>query len=444
MNTENDTTVVKRGNAWALLPLGVFLLVYLCVSIITGDFYKMPVGVAFLIASGVAIGMDRGRGLSEKVGDFAKGMGNRDIMLMCLIFLLAGAFAQTGKAMGAIDSTVNMGLSLLPSNVLVAGLFLIACFISLAVGTSVGTIVAVAPIGVGVAEQLGLPLGLTLGSVIGGAMFGDNLSMISDTTIASARTQGVKMRDKFKMNIGIVLPGAVLTMLLYLFLAGGEATSLNEELEYSLIKVFPYVAVLVAALFGVNVILVLAGGVLISGVVGIYTESFDIWGWIAAVQKGISGMSELVIICLLVGGVVELIRKNGGIEFLISLILRNVKSKRGAELGIAALISVVDVCTANNTVAIIIAGPIAKDISDRFELDPRRTASLLDTFSCFAQGTIPYGAQILAAVSVAGAAVISPLEVMQYLYYPYLMGASALIVIMVGVRGKVSVEKVPA
>lgn len=433
MTTTNKN---NKGKLSALLPLAVFLIAYLATSIITGDFYKMPVSVGFLLAAGVAILMNPKRSIKSKVESFTEGMGHQDIMVMCLIFLLAGAFAQVGRAMGAIESTVNLGLTLLPSNVLISGLFIIACFISLSIGTSVGTIVALSPIAVAVGEELNIAIGLALGAVIGGAMFGDNLSMISDTTIAASRTQGTTMRDKFHANIRIVIPAAIITTVIYFIMGWGNNTPTDKLYDYEALKVLPYIAVLVVALLGVNVIIVLTGGTVLAGIIGILSGSFDIWGFIDALKVGMSGMSDLVIICLLVGGTVELVKINGGIDFIIKFILDKVNSKKGAELGIAFLITLVDCCTANNTVAIIIVGPITKDIANKFGISPKRAASLLDTFSCFAQGTIPYGAQILSAVGIAGVAINSPFEVMQYLYYPYLMGASALLFILLGKKTK--------
>ena len=429
-----------KGNPWALIPLVVFLIMYLVPSIITNDFYKMPVSVSFLVASIVAIAMNRKESISKKVEVFCKGAGESNIILMCIIFILAGAFAQVAKSMGAVDSTVNLGLTILPGNILVAGIFIICCFISLSIGTSVGTIAALAPMALGISDKTGIPLALVLGAVVGGAMFGDNLSMISDTTIAATKTQGCEMKDKFKMNLAIVMPAAIITTIIFTLSTMGSTTALAGSYEYNIVKVLPYLAVLITALAGVNVMLVLVGGTFFAGIVGLATNSFDIWAFLKAIQDGIAGMSELIIISLLIGGMVEVIKHNGGIDFLLEFITKRIKSKKGAEFGIGALVSIVDVCTANNTIAIVMAGPIAKDIADKYEVDPRKSASLLDTFSCFFQGIIPYGAQILTAVGVAGAAKISPFEIMQYLYYPYLMGICALLAIVFGipkVKGKV-------
>ncbi|WP_415874767.1 Na+/H+ antiporter NhaC family protein [Clostridium sp.] len=406
---------------------------YLVPSIVTNDFYKMPVSVSFIAASIVAIAMNTKESINKKVEVFCKGAGNTDIILMIIIFILAGAFAEVAKVMGAVDSTVNLGLTILPGNILIAGVFIICCFISLSIGTSVGTIAALAPMALGIAEKTGIPVGLALGAVVSGAMFGDNLSMISDTTIAATRTQGCDMRDKFKMNFAIVIPAAVATAVVFAFINIGNNAALDGSYSYSIIKVLPYMVVLIAALIGINVMLVLVGGTIFAGAVGIMTNTFDVWGFLKAIQDGIAGMSELIIISLLIGGMVEVIKYNGGIDFLLNFITKRIKSKKGAEFGIAALVSVVDICTANNTIAIVMAGPIAKNIADKYDIDPRRAASLLDIFSCFFQGIIPYGAQILTAVGVAGAMKISPFDVMRYLYYPYLMGICAILAVALGI-----------
>ncbi|MFU0824147.1 MAG: Na(+)/H(+) antiporter NhaC [Clostridium sp.] len=411
----------------------IFLVMYLVPSIVTNDFYKMPVSVSFIAASIVAIAMNTKESINKKVEVFCKGAGNTDIILMIIIFILAGAFAEVAKVMGAVDSTVNLGLTILPGNILIAGVFIICCFISLSIGTSVGTIAALAPMALGIAEKTGIPVGLALGAVVSGAMFGDNLSMISDTTIAATRTQGCDMRDKFKMNFAIVIPAAVATAVVFAFINIGNNAALDGSYSYSIIKVLPYMVVLIAALIGINVMLVLVGGTIFAGAVGIMTNTFDVWGFLKAIQDGIAGMSELIIISLLIGGMVEVIKYNGGIDFLLNFITKRIKSKKGAEFGIAALVSVVDICTANNTIAIVMAGPIAKNIADKYDIDPRRAASLLDIFSCFFQGIIPYGAQILTAVGVAGAMKISPFDVMRYLYYPYLMGICAILAVALGI-----------
>ncbi|MDO4755879.1 MAG: Na+/H+ antiporter NhaC family protein [Parabacteroides sp.] len=425
MDDSNNSYLHHAPNPWALLPLGVFLLSYLVVSIIAGDFYKMPITVAFLLASIVAIVISKGGNLNNRIEQFCRGAANSNIMLMVLIFILAGAFAQTAKAMGAVDATVNLALSILPSNLLVAGIFIAACFISLSVGTSVGTIVALAPVAVGIAEKTALPEAFMLGVVVSGAMFGDNLSFISDTTIVATRTQGCKMNDKFKVNIRISLPVAILTGAIYVFMGSG-IDSFYEVTTIEWIKVIPYLVVLVTAVLGINVMVVLFSGILLSGIVGISTDSFDIWGWNASMGTGITNMGELIIVSFFAGGMLEMIRYNGGIDWIITKLTSRIRSTKGAELSIAALVSFANLCTANNTIALIMSGPIARDIADRFHVDPRKSASILDIFSCFIQGIIPYGAQLLIA---AGLSQISPLEIMQYLYYPYLLGIGALLAI---------------
>lgn len=416
----------KKGNPVALLPLVVFLLLFIGTAVITKDFSKMPVIVAFLIASGVAFLMNREVSMSEKTDIFTKGAGEPNLMLMCIIFILAGAFASVARAMGGVDSTVNLGLSLLPQNILMAGMFIIACFISISMGTSMGTIVALAPIGIGLADKTGIPVALAVGAVVGGAMFGDNLSMISDTTIAATRTQGCEMKDKFKTNFLIVLPAAIITTIILAVITSGGGTTLEKEYPYEIIKVVPYLAVLVVALMGVNVITVLAGGTVFAGIIGWVYGDFDFFGFVQAAGQGIMGMEDLAMIAIIIGGLVELIKYNGGIDFVIEYINSKIKTKKGAELGIAALVSLIDICTANNTISIIMAGPLAKNIADEYDIDPRRSASLLDLFSCCFQGIVPYGGQLLVA---AGLASISPLAIMKYMYYPILIGICGLIAI---------------
>ena len=413
-------------NPLALVPLGVFLLAYVAVSLAAGDFYKMPITVAFVLASVVAVAMSRGGSLHRRIELFCKGPANPNIMLMILIFILAGAFAQTAKAMGAVDATVNLTLSILPGNILAAGVFLAACLISVSVGTSVGTIVALTPVAAGLSTQTGLPLGLMAAVVVSGAMFGDNLSFISDTTIVATRTQGCKMDDKFKTNFAIVFPFALITMLLYIFVGSGSHSAFVLE-NVSWIKVLPYAAVLIAAVMGVNVMLVLLGGTVLCGIIGLCTSSFTVWGWTNAMGAGITGMSELIIVTLLAGGMLEMIRYNGGLAFIIKRMTAHITSKRGAEAAIAGIVSFANVCTANNTIALIMAGPIAKEIATKFNIAPNRAASLLDISSCVVQGIIPYGAQLLMAANLAG---ISPVGIMKYLYYPYLLALGVVFAIV--------------
>ncbi len=420
---------MQKGNPWALLPLIVFLVLFIGTGMITKDFYKMPVIVAFLISGAVAILMNKKEKISKKIDVFCKGAGEGNIILMCIIFILAGAFGNVAKEMGGVEATVNLSLSILPQNLLIAGVFVIACFISLSMGTSMGTIVALSPIAIGIAEKTGIPLPLALGAVVGGGMFGDNLSMISDTTIAALRTQGCEMKDKFKVNFMVVFPAAVITVVLLSIMTIGNKGMLEGGYAYSIIKVIPYLAVLIAALFGVNVFAILGGGIVFAGIVGIVYRSFDIYGFLSAVGKGIMGMEDLAMIAIVVGGIVELIKYNGGIDFLLNFITSKIKTKKGAEFGIAALVSIIDLCTANNTIAIVMAGPLAKDIAKKYDIDPRRTASILDIFASCCQGIVPYGAQLLAAAGLAG---ISPFEILKYLHYPALIGIFGIVAIATG------------
>lgn len=428
-NSDQNNAQKKTGRNTGLLalsPLVVFLSLYLVSSLVAGDFYKVPISVAFVVASAYAVLITRKMKLADRLDRFSAGAAHKNIMLMIWIFVLAGAFAASAKAMGAVDATVNLTLRILPDNLLLPGIFLAACFISLAIGTSVGTIVALVPVAAGIAEQTGLGVPLMTAVVVGGAFFGDNLSFISDTTIAATRTQECGMRDKFKVNSMIVVPAAVVVTLLYLY----ESWSLqippqSEPLEW--VKVIPYLVVLGTALAGMNVMVVLVLGLLITGVIGLATGSFGPFDWLGSMGSGISDMGQLIIVTLLAGGMLELIRVGGGIDYVIDRLTRRVRNKRGAELSIAALVSVANCCTANNTIAIITVGPIAKRIADRFGVDPRKSASILDTFSCFVQGLIPYGAQLLMA---AGLTALSPLEIMRYLYYPMLMGGFALLSIL--------------
>lgn len=406
----------------ALLPLMTFIVVYLAVSIVMGDFYKVPITVAFLVSSIVAIATLRGKNLRERINIFSKGASSENMMLMIWIFILAGAFASSAKEMGSIDSTVNLTLSLLPAQMVMAGIFLASCFISMAVGTSVGTIVALTPIATGLATSMSASVPLLVGVVVGGALFGDNLSFISDTTVVATQTQHCRMSDKFWANIRIVAPVAILIFILYIII-GGEMHSPQQFPPINFVKVIPYLVVLVTAICGINVLIVLIVGTLLTGIIGVMQGSYDVFGWMQSMNNGILGMAELIIVTMLAGGMLEIVRVNGGIELIIRAITKKVNGARGAELSIAALVMVTDVCTANNTVAIITVGPIAHHIAQRFGIAPRRAASILDTFSCFAQGIIPYGAQLLMA---AGLAAITPTEILPYLYYPFALGLVAL------------------
>ncbi|NOT73953.1 MAG: Na+/H+ antiporter NhaC family protein [Cyclobacteriaceae bacterium] len=424
--------ILEKGRFSALLPLLVFLLVYLTSSIVLGDFYKMPVLVAFLISAVVGFVQYPRLPFGPKVDVFSQGMGDANIMLMCFIFLLAGAFAQISKSIGAVDSTVNFALAYLSPSLIVAGLFMIACFISLSLGTSVGTVVALAPIAVGLNESIPGVLAVSLAAVVGGAMFGDNLSMISDTTIAATRTQGVGMKEKFKVNFFIALPPAIITFLIYTFSGVvSNETVIVHSTDYSIIKIVPYIFVLATALMGLNVIWVLISGILLTAVVGFSTGSIDGWQAISATNAGMASMFELSLTCMIIGGIVGLIRYQGGIDYILYHVSRLIKTKRGGELGIASLTGLVNFAIANNTITILIAGPLAKTIADRNGIDGRRSASILDTISCFVQGIIPYGAQMLAAVAIAKQQV-SPIDILGNLYYPFLLGLATIVFIFIG------------
>jgi len=415
---------MKKG-LLALSPLAVFIVLYLVTSIIAGDFYRVPITVAFLTASIYAIATTRGK-LRKRINVFSRGAGKPEMMLMLWIFVLAGAFANSAKVMGSIDATVNLTLALLPSEMLLAGLFLAACFISLSIGTSVGTIVALTPIAAGVATQTGTSVAMMTAVVVGGSFFGDNLSFISDTTIIATQTQGCKLSDKFRVNSFIVIPAAIIILAVYVFLGQGMTAPTNVP-DVELLKVVPYLVVLVTAIFGMNVMAVLTLGIVLTGIIGLSNGAFDIYGWMKAMGDGIIGMGELIIITLMAGGLLEVIKHNGGIDYIINRLTRHIHGKRGAELSIGALVSVIDVCTANNTVAIITVGGIAHKIGEKYGLDPRKCASLLDTFSCFTQGLLPYGAQLLMA---AGLASLNPVAIVPYLYYPFAIGIAALLAIV--------------
>ena len=416
---------MKKGII-ALSPLLVFIVLYLVTSIIARDFYKVPITVAFMVASIYAVIMAGGIPLRKRIDIYSRGAGTGQMMLMIWIFILAGAFANSAKAMGSIDATVNLALTLLPANMLLAGLFLAACFISLSVGTSVGTIVALTPIAAGVASQTGTALPLMVAVVVGGSFFGDNLSFISDTTIVATSTQGCRLSDKFRVNSYIVIPAAIAILAIYVVM--GLHTQAPQKVgPVSLLKVIPYLVVLLTAVCGMNVMAVLTLGIALTGAIGLIDGSFDFYGWMGSMGQGIMGMGELIIITMMAGGLLEIIKHQGGIDFLIQRMTRHIHTKRGAELAIAALVSLVDLCTANNTVAIITVGGIAKQIGDRFGVDNRKCASILDTFSCMMQGLIPYGAQMLMA---AGLAALNPISILLYLYYPMAIGFTALLAIL--------------
>lgn len=417
---------VAKSGFLALIPLLVFLILYLGVSLLLGDFYKVPISVAFVLASMVAVGMIRGKSMNDRIAVFSQGAAHPNVLTMIWIFVLAGAFARSAEAIGAIDATVSLTLRLLPGNLLFAGIFLAACFVSLSVGTSVGTIVALMPVAVGLAESTSVDVAYMSAIVVGGAFFGDNLSFISDTTIAATRSQGCELRDKFKVNFYMVLPAALL-VLLYYVVAGWNLEVVAGAASVDWVKIIPYLVVLATAIAGMNVMIVLTLGLFASGVIGICSGSFSVFDWLGTMGGGIAGMSDLIIVTLLAGGMLEVIRHNGGIDYIIRILTGRVSNRRTAELSIAALVGIANICTANNTIAIVTVGPIARKISERFGIDPRRSASLLDIFSCVVQGIIPYGAQMLMA---AGLASVSPLEIVRYLYYPYALGAVALLAIV--------------
>ena len=429
---------MRKGNPWALLPILCFLVVFIGMGVWLNDFYAMPAIVGFLIALGVAFCQNRKRSFSEKMEDVTHSMGDSNVMIMCLVFVMAGGFSGAVQAAGGVDSTVNFSLSILPPSVAVAGLFIIGCFISTAMGTSVGTIAALAPIAVGISDKTGIAGALCIGAVVSGAMFGDNLSMISDTTIAATRTQGCEMKDKFRENFKIVLPAAVISLVLFLILASGGDYTFTGDRSYNLFKILPYLVVLIGALLGMNVFVVLALGIVLSLVVGVATGAFAWTDMFRVVFEGPDGaggsknMYDITVISIVVAGIIGLVKANGGIDFILNGIKKRVKTPKGAQLGIAALSSLVDISTANNTVAIVMAGPIAKDISNEFSISPKRTAAILDIFTSVWQGIIPYGAQILYACAGAAAVgmTLSPVELFPYLFYPILMGISAVVFIL--------------
>lgn len=417
----------KKGRAIALLPIGVFLIIFLGAGIVFKDFYAMPAIVAFLIALFVAFLQNKELSFNKKIEVIAKGVGEENIITMSLIFLCAGGFSGAVTAAGGVDSTVNLGLSLIPAHFAVAGLFLIGCFISVSMGTSMGTIAALAPIAVGISEKTGFALSICIGAVVCGAMFGDNLSMISDTTIAAVKTQGCEMKDKFKANFFIVLPAAIITVLIFWFVTRNMNFNLEENLSYSLWEVLPYMVVLLGALIGINVFVVLISGIVISLIVGVSMGHIALSEMFQVVGNGVTSMYDITVISIIVACIVSLVKEHGGIQFILNLIKSKINGRRGAEFGIALLALFVDACTANNTVAIVMTGPIAKEISEEFDVDPRRSASLLDMFTSVGQGIIPYGAQLLSAATLTG---LTPLQIIPNLYYPLLMGVCGVLAII--------------
>ena len=421
------------SNKKGLLALSPLILLIAMIALFTGysaeESHKdtsLSLTVAFMISSIYAVAISGGMPIRKRIDTYSRGAGANNLMLMLWIYVLAGAFAASAKAMGAVDATVNLALSLLPASMILPGLFLAACFISLSIGTSVGTIVALVPIAAGLAHSVDANLALTVAIIVGGAYFGDNLSFISDTTVVATQTQGCQMSDKFRVNALIVIPAAIIILIIYGVLgAGTKAPTHIEAVQY--MKVLPYIVVLVTAIAGMNVMAVLTLGSILCGIIGIIDGGYDIFGWFSAMGNGVIGMGELIIIAMMAGGMLEIIRENGGIDFIISKITAHVNSKRGAELSIAALVSMVNICTANNTVAILTVGNISKKIGDKFGVDNRKAASILDTFSCTIQGLIPYGVQMLLAAGLSG---LSPLDIIPYLYYPMAIGLAALFAIL--------------
>ena len=436
---EEESKVAQEGRLSGLLPVAVFLILFIGSGVVLNDFYAMPAVVAFLAALAVAFMQNPKRGFEEKLESVAVSMGQPNVMIMCLVFVLAGAFTGSVSAAGGVDSTVNLALSVLPSGIVLPGLFLIACFISLSMGTSVGTIAALAPIAIGIALKTGLGGPLCLGAIVGGAMFGDNLSIISDTTIAATRTQGCEMNDKFRENFIIALPAAIIAFVAFAAIGLGSDYHIEGDLDYNLWQVLPYIAVLVAALAGVNVFVVLIGGTVLSCIVGVALGTIDP-AQIATVigsgpdgGGGIMNMYDITVISIICAGIIGLVKDNGGIDFILNAIRKRVEGPKGAQVGISVLTLLVDASTANNTVAIVMAGPIARDIAGEFSISPKRTASLIDIFASVMQGIIPYGAQLLYASAGAAAAgmVIAPFEIIPFLFYPYLLAVCAFISIAV-------------
>lgn len=415
-----------RRGLWTLSPLLVFFLLYVVTSVVAGDFYKMPVTVAFVAASVWAFVVSKPALLRRRIECFSAGAAHRNIMMMVWIFILAGAFAGAAKYIGSVDATVNFTLAVLPANMLLAGLFLASCLISVSIGTSVGTIVALMPVAVGLSGGAGVNPALMAGIVVGGAFFGDNLSFISDTTIAATRTQGCQMKEKFYANFAIVLPAAILVLILYVALGLQHGTAV-EPRDFEWYKVLPYMLVLITALCGMNVMLVLVLGLISTGLVAVSSATLSLMDWAGAMGKGMTGMGELIIVTLLAGGMLELIRYNGGLQYIITHLTARVSSRRGAELAIALMVALANFCTANNTVAIVTVGDISRRVAEKFGVPAKRAASILDTFSCIIQGIIPYGAQLLMGAALAG---VSALDIIPKLFYIYALALSSILFII--------------
>lgn len=424
---------MTKGRFIGLLPIIVFLVLFIGVGIFTGDIYAMPAVIAFIIALIVAFLQNPKVKFYEKLKLVAKGIGDDNIVTMLFVFILSGAFSGIVKASGGVESTVNFGLSIIPPNLMVVGIFIVGCFISVSMGTSVGTISALAPIAVGIAKATELSLPMCIGAVVCGAMFGDNLSMISDTTIAAVRTQGCNMKDKFKTNFLIVLPAAIVTVVIFFAMTSQATFKIPDNLEYSFVKILPYLVVLIGALVGINVFVVLISGIILSGIVGLSTGMFTFSEMFGHMNTGVSSMYEITVISIIVAAIFQLVKANGGVQFIINLIKKFSKGKKGAQIGIAFMSLFVDFCTANNTIAIVMTGPIAKEIGDEYDIEPKKMASILDIFTSAAQGLLPYGAQLLTAATAASAVAaieLSPVEILPYLYYPILMAIVAILVIL--------------
>ncbi|MBS5988431.1 Na+/H+ antiporter NhaC family protein [Anaerococcus hydrogenalis] len=425
----------EKISAKALIPFLVFIIIYLSTGIILQlrgvemAFYQLPAPIAVFVGIISAFLLFSGS-VDEKFDNLVEGCGDSNIIIMCLIYLLAGAFSALASKSGGVDSVVGLGLSFIPGKFLTAGVFLISCFISIATGTSVGSITALGPIAVGLSESGGINLSLMLGALVGGSMFGDNLSVISDTTIAATRSQNCQMKDKFRMNIKMALPAGLITLILLLIFGAPESEPSQKDLSYELIKILPYIFVLISALMGLNVFLVLTGGILFSGIILLFDNGFDFLSLSQTMWEGFTGMFEIFLLSMLIGGLSNMVNKEGGINWIIGKIKKIAKGEKSGQLGIALLVSLADIAVANNTVAIIISGPIAKKMCGEYKIDPRRSASLLDSFSCVFQGIIPYSAQVLIAASFSKGK-LAPFQLIPYFYYQFILGLVAIISIYI-------------
>lgn len=425
----------EKISSKALIPFLVFIIIYLSTGIILQlrgvemAFYQLPAPIAVFIGIISAFLLFSGS-VDEKFDNLVEGCGDSNIIIMCLIYLLAGAFSALASKSGGVDSVVGLGLSFIPGKFLTAGVFLISCFISIATGTSVGSITALGPIAVGLSESGGINLSLMLGALVGGSMFGDNLSVISDTTIAATRSQNCQMKDKFRMNIKMALPAGLITLILLLIFGAPESEPSQKDLSYELIKIIPYIFVLISALMGLNVFLVLTGGILFSGIILLFDNGFDFLSLSQTMWEGFTSMFEIFLLSMLIGGLSNMVNKEGGINWIIGKIKKIAKGEKSGQLGIAMIVSLADIAVANNTVAIIISGPIAKKMCGEYKIDPRRSASLLDSFSCVFQGIIPYSAQVLIAASFSKGK-LAPFQLIPYFYYQFILGLVAIISIYI-------------